>query len=141
MACALYKQRLNEKASLLEARHEGDYIISGTIFFVICKTRRKYSIYFIYNINISIYRMIRERTTIRRYLCQKFQQQNQQEKENLQVLHPPKEVILFRIVLKLEQQMWITSLVSDLIYFVCRFIKLTRRTQLTEYVFWYLYFS
>ena len=29
MARALYKQRLNEKASLLEARHEGDHIISG----------------------------------------------------------------------------------------------------------------
>ena len=39
-------------------------------------------------------------------------------------------------ILKLEQQMWITSLVSDLISFVCRFIKrLTRRIQLTEYVF------
>ena len=33
MACALYKQRLNEKASLLEARHEGDHIISGIFIF------------------------------------------------------------------------------------------------------------
>ena len=38
MARALYKQRLNEKASLLEARHEGDHIISGTSFFVLYKT-------------------------------------------------------------------------------------------------------
>ena len=29
---------------------------------------------------------------------------------------------MFRIVLKLEQQMWITSLVSDSIYFVSHFI-------------------
>ena len=29
---------------------------------------------------------------------------------------------MFRIVLKLEQQMWITLLVSDLIYFVSHFI-------------------
>ena len=42
MACALYKQRLNEKASLLEARHEGDHIISGTIFFAIYKIKILY---------------------------------------------------------------------------------------------------
>ena len=33
VARALYKQRLNEKASLLEARHEGDHIISGIFIF------------------------------------------------------------------------------------------------------------
>ena len=39
---------------------------------------------------------------------------------------------MFRIVLKLEQQMWITSLVSDSIYFVSHFIYTKSNTSNSE---------
>ena len=139
MACALYKQRLNEKASLLEARHEGDHTISGTIFSLY--TRLGKILYILYMKYQHIYLQNDTGTNYYKEI-------------------PLSEILAVESTGKGKPTSITSTEGGDVVshcfeirtanvdYFIgkqfdifCVSFHITRRTQLTEYVFWYLYFS